>query len=63
MKTYLQDGISMTSLKALNSEKPDLIIVPPVKSAWCFHDDGIMNLDTYYQTRLIFMKEYADMLH
>ena len=39
------------------------VIVPPVKSAWCFHDDGIMNLDTYYQTRLIFMKEYADMLH
>lgn len=39
------------------------VIVPPVKSAWCFHDDGIMNLNTYYNTRLIFMKEYADMLH
>ena len=48
----------MTSLKAGFN-----VIVPPVKSAWCFHDDGIMNLDTYYQTRLIFMKEYADMLH
>ena len=36
---------------------------PPSVRAWCFHDDGIMNLDSYYDTRKIFMKEYVDMLH
>jgi len=38
------------------------VIIPPSVHAWCFHDDGIMNLDSYYNTRKIFMKEYADML-
>ena len=38
------------------------VIVPPVKSSWCFHDDGNMNLTHYYKIREIFKKEYADML-
>lgn len=38
------------------------VIIPPVKHSWCFHDDGIINLSTYYTTRKIFMNEYADML-
>ena len=38
------------------------VIIPPSVHAWCFHDDGIMDLDSYYNTRKIFMKEYADML-
>lgn len=38
------------------------VIIPHVKHSLCFHDDGIMNLNTYYTTRKIFMNEYADML-
>ena len=38
------------------------VIIPPSVHAWCFHDDGIMDLDSYHNTRKIFMKEYADML-
>lgn len=39
------------------------IIVPPADTPWCFHDDGILDMSSYYETRKIFMQEYKDMLH
>lgn len=38
------------------------IIVPPMDTPWCFHDDGIMNLSNYDKTRKLFRKYYADMI-
>lgn len=34
------------------------VVVPHMETAWCIHDDGIMNLSNYYGEREIFLKEY-----
>lgn len=34
------------------------VVVPDMESAWCIHDDGMMNLSNYYDEREIFLKEY-----
>ena len=34
------------------------IVVPHMETAWCLHDDGIMNLSNYHKYREIFIKEY-----
>lgn len=39
------------------------IVVPSMQTPWCLHDDGFLNLETYFQWRDVFMKEYGDMLH
>lgn len=36
------------------------VIVPHTERPWCIHDDGILNLDHYYQERNIFLKEYKE---
>lgn len=35
------------------------VVVPEQNNAWCFHDDGILNLFDYDHYRHIFLKEYA----
>ena len=39
------------------------VIVPPMTTPWCFHDEGVIELSSYYKTRDIFMKEYKTMLN
>lgn len=34
------------------------VVVPAMKTSWCLHDDGFMNLENYYRSRKIFQKEY-----
>lgn len=34
------------------------VVVPAVKEPWCIHDDGILDLGSYFQEREIFIKEY-----
>lgn len=34
------------------------VVVPQTEVPWCIHDDGILNLSSYYQEREIFIKEY-----
>ena len=38
------------------------VMVLPADEPWCFHDDGILELSEYNNTRDIFMQEYSDML-
>lgn len=35
------------------------VVVPHMEEPWCIHDDGILNLDHYYEAMEIFLKEYA----
>jgi len=39
------------------------VVVPQMKYPWCLHDDGFVNLETYFKWRDVFLKEYGDMLH
>ena len=34
------------------------VIVPNIYIPWCIHDDGVMNLENYYEERRKFMREY-----
>lgn len=34
------------------------VVVPKTEKPWCVHDDGILNLSSYYQQREIFLREY-----
>lgn len=36
------------------------VVVPYTEKPWCIHDDGILNLDNYYQQRKIFLNEYIN---
>lgn len=35
------------------------VVVPYTEKPWCIHDDGILNLNSYYGEREIFLKEYG----
>lgn len=35
------------------------VVVPTMRSPWCIHDDGIVNLRNYYKNRKIYLKEYG----
>lgn len=35
------------------------IVVPSTNVPWCIHDDGILNLNNYYNERDIFLREYV----
>ena len=39
------------------------VVVPQMKYPWCLHDDGFVNLETYFKWRDVLLKEYGDMLH
>ena len=39
------------------------VVVPQMEYPWCLHDDGFVNLETYFKWRDVFLKEYGDMLH
>jgi len=34
------------------------VIVPKMEKPWCIHDDGVMNLENYYEERKKFLREY-----
>ncbi len=34
------------------------VVVPYMKDSWAIHDDGFINLKTYYEDRKLFVKEY-----
>lgn len=36
------------------------IVVPDCNKPWCFHDEGMSNLDNYYKFREIFINEYLN---
>lgn len=38
------------------------IVVPYVERGWVLHDDGFVNLSTYFDWRDVFLKEYGDMI-
>lgn len=35
------------------------VVVPKMETPWCIHDDGVMNLENYYEERKKFLKEYG----
>lgn len=39
------------------------VVVPYMEYPWCLHDDGFVNLETYFKWRDVFLREYGDMLH
>ena len=39
------------------------VVVPRMEIPWCLHDDGYMNLETYFRWRDVFLQEYGDMMH
>lgn len=39
------------------------VVVPYMEYPWCLHDDGFVNLDTYFKWREVFLEEYGEMLH
>lgn len=39
------------------------VVVPYMEYPWCLHDDGFVNLDTYFKWREVFLREYGEMLH
>lgn len=38
------------------------VVVPATEKPWCIHDDGILNLNNYYQEREKYLKEYRDII-
>lgn len=36
------------------------VVVPAASKPWCIHDDGILDLGSYFKEREIFLKEYID---
>lgn len=39
------------------------VVVPNMNKPWCIHDDGLVNLATYFEWRDVFLKEYADLMN
>ncbi len=38
------------------------VVVPHQDPPWCLHDDGWLNLSSYFDNKRVFQREYADML-
>lgn len=38
------------------------VVVPYMEYPWCLHDDGFINLETYFEWRDLFLEEYGEML-
>lgn len=36
------------------------VVIPRLKDSWCLHDDGIMNLENYYEERKKFIRTYIE---
>lgn len=39
------------------------IVVPYMEEPWCLHDDGFVNLATYFDWQEMFVKEYGELLN
>ena len=35
------------------------VVVPAMNKPWCIHDDGILNLSSYFTEREVFLREYG----